>query len=107
MDDTISRSQDLERKIKALREQLAALEDELSDVERPPASQLDAANSAFLSQTLRQKELQDVSAPLTTWTASSTLRPEEYTRYGRQMILPEVGLEGVQSYHQSVLSMWD
>lgn len=56
-----------------------------------------------LEAELAQYRSQEVGAPTTSapppapQEAPTTLDPEEYKRYGRQMILPEIALQGKQS----------
>ena len=72
----------------SLRNELHELEQELHEYETSSRLPLDA----------HQRDAGDLSTEAelatSTWTASSKLESHEYEQYGRQMIMPEVGLQG-------------
>lgn len=73
---------DLEDRCASLRAQIAATETQLAGLKRD----LENAEQAA-SQTRAQ---QDIAAETRKW----PLLDEEYRRYGRQMIVPQLGLQG-------------
>ena len=70
---------DVEDDVDALRRQIAQLETRLGDLKR----RLSAAENAGISEPSQGSK---------SW--KWPLEAEEYRRYGRQMIMPEVGLQG-------------
>ena len=72
-----SSTEALRNQIQALEEQLHVLKQKLSDAEQP---------TPLEPHTHREPQL-----PSTTW----PLEPDEYKRYGRQLILPNIGRAGV------------
>jgi adenylyltransferase/sulfurtransferase len=89
---------DLDERCASLRAQITATEAQLTGLKRELASAQEAAaaksNSAELSD---NQQVQSKSA--SRW----PLLQEEYKRYGRQMIVSQVGLEG--EFHSSVLGL--
>lgn len=75
-------------KAEALRRQIQATEAKLVRLKR----QLAQVEGAAISQRITGLSLQD---PATQQDKRWPLLPEEYKRYGRQMIVPSVGIQGM------------
>ena len=82
----------------SLREQIASCEGQLKHLRQQlaEAEKLATSDADDQNGTARQY-FNEASASETRWTRSCTrpLELEEYRRYGRQLIMPEVGLSGI------------
>lgn len=87
----------LKDRISSIRETLQSLEGELQAIENitvphpdqpPPTTRTNSTHAT-------DRKIEKFHSDQVNWTSSSILSNLEYRRYGRQMIMPEVGLEGV------------
>lgn len=83
------RVESLRAQISALERVLEGLRDKVSNLEKDQASQPQTPPPAVLAQ----EDEPRANGPVT-WKCSEAFSGEEYKRYGRQMILPEIGLKG-------------
>lgn len=75
----------------ALKKQIEATELELARLK----AQLAQVEAGDVTQKINALEIGAENAGLVTQQKQWPLLPEEYKRYGRQMIVPSVGIEGI------------
>ena len=81
---------ELDQRCASLRAQIAATEAQLAGLRKELASAQEAAAAKSNSTELSDNNHQAQSKRMSRW----PLLQEEYKRYGRQMIVSQVGLEG-------------
>lgn len=88
--------EDLETKCASLRTEVAATEAQLARLKR----ELHDAEEAALKS--RAQDASDANTEAKTRAKGKwPLSREEYRRYGRQMIVPQLGLQGMEAHHES------
>jgi adenylyltransferase/sulfurtransferase len=75
----------------ALRKQIEATEAELARLK----AQLSQVEAGAVSQRIDGLSIGEENASLVTQQKQWPLLPEEYKRYGRQMIVPSIGIQGI------------
>ena len=78
----------------ALRKQITATEEELSRLKAQLATVEAHENTNGVEKSLQGLEVDDAGPVTHKWPLSG----EEYKRYGRQMIVPSVGIQGISYY---------
>lgn len=106
MDDTDGQGEldDLRTALESARSRVIALEARLAEAESGHASINGDEFSTKIYQPIDQPSSSKTHLLEVGEDVKWPLHPEEYTRYGRQMIMPEIGLEGSPACVQRVVS---
>lgn len=82
-------------KAKALREQIIATEEELQRLKEQLASVEAQNDTEDIQASVETLTVQDDENTVVSGSSKWPLSSEEYKRYGRQMIVPSIGIQGL------------